>query len=177
MDELWFADDTGMAIYNLHKDVTQFPKDKSHLIQLISNKTIRLQIINEKKITDDEGKSIAIGQAIHDLFGNRHKHFTATELNINNSFHHMALFLKKVGKVPKDEIEFKHLRPMFGIYFFKPGTKNRINPVYFECCFDHHFSPEGHCKKVKCNDLNNLNEMKQLFLLQLDTEKKIDYDN
>lgn len=171
-DELWFADDTGKAIYNLHSQISR--KEDNYLRKIIlSNRNIRILHSMEKIVNCDNRKRMAVSKAIFDLFSTEMK---ADNISIEQTdpifnLHRMALFLKK----PKMEIMkentlewMESCEPVFGIYSFKARTKNRINPVFFEC--EHRKHIEG-----VCNERKNLDIMKKLFIDQYDFDLRNEY--
>jgi len=111
---LCMIDDTGSPLFNLHnysdKDDCYLKKLKDHKIFL--QRTTKIHKVYDKKA----GKLSVVTEVIRkELAGNFFTHVIDDE----KSNHRMALFLNERNE------------PVFGIYFFKPNTKARINPVIF----------------------------------------------
>ncbi len=154
---LLFADNTSQPIYNFQS------KFESNELENLSGKHIILSYVRNKI---HPSKTISINEEISNLLGNK---FLPIEIEPENSRHHMALFLKyKNGcnvnveslyqELINMQIEDLHsLELIYGIYFFKPFSKNKINPVYFD-----KFNSD-----YKYNNRQNLGEMLWLFRHQL----------
>ncbi|WP_298422639.1 SIR2 family protein [uncultured Kordia sp.] len=134
---------SGSALINLH--IKSSNKENTHLEKIFDKgKTIELYyecehpVFFEKEDKDEMTPKSIINFIKNDL---SKENFTYHNINKIKNFHKMALFLDR------DEVKY-------GIYFFNPPHKNRINPVWFSVVED---------DKKKGRDFNkkNLKIMKE----------------
>ena len=147
-DKLLMIDDTGKPLFNLCKEAKYIDDPKNCYLTEIVKQNKEIQLIhavkegelNAKDKNDFDVNTIAI---ISQIFEDhkKDKNFTSIPVKDVYQMHKMAIFLEK-------EV------PIFGIYFFKPSIKVRINPVFFDTRF-----------KNKDNSLENLKTMIELFNL------------
>ncbi len=119
---LFLIDDAGKSVYNL----SLYPKNEdSYLKEISSRRRIFLIHSIKKPMHNLKGKpAINIIKTIKSIYRNNKfvEGFKEYPKEDENNMHRMALFAKKIGK---------NIVPVSGIYFFRPSTKVKINPVYF----------------------------------------------
>lgn len=130
-DKLIMLTYSGSALINLHKhsdDDCNLKKifEAGKQIDLyytceepVYFKKIDTENTTPKKITD---KIIKLEKKIT----NKSELFSYVKMNESQNFHKMVLFLEEefVGEIKREKVKY-------GIYFFNPPNKNRINPVWF----------------------------------------------
>lgn len=156
---LLVIDDAGKSLFNLYNEASS-PKCYLKMIANLNKKIYLIHSIKDGIAEDKKNKNTPtpIVAKIHSRFiaVGKGDNFKAYHKEDNeHTMHRMALYLKKNGKI---------ITPVFGMYFFKPSAKVRINPVYF------------YKSKQDQNQNKNLNMMLELFKQEARTNPNETWD-
>lgn len=165
-DTMLLAGESGKPLYNLHQFYNSPETSRTHLQEFIKekgalskkvyllyseDKEINVNKANLKKIENkEEGVKIKINTVLTQILSK--DNFKKSKIPISKNIHHMALFLKNGI-------------PIYGIYFFKPEARSKINPVWFDSTIE---KPYNNSKNLK-----NLTELFQHKWNEFNKGKKL----
>lgn len=119
---LWMIDDTGKALYNLEDYSDSTTNSYLKEVYKKDKKVFLLHNIEEpESYSRKMGRAVNPIEQVENILKTNFKH---SHISDEIHLHRMVIFLNRIGKKNK-------LKPVFGIYFFQPSKRVRINPAYF----------------------------------------------
>lgn len=120
--KLCMIDNSGKPIYNLYN----YSSEADCRLTKLKNREVYLLTTSDDRSGFDrryDVENIDIIEKIKSILGDN---FRNEMTSLENNVHKMALFLDQKNN------------PLYGIYFFQPSTKARVNPVFFDKISNEH---------------------------------------